>query len=213
MATSSQQVQTTERPRHRFTVDQYHRMIGAGVFDGHERVELLGGEIIEMSAMGSHHAATLGYLVDELPHKLPREKVALRVQTPIAIPDYDEPEPDVAVVRRRADHYLHSLPGPGDCLVLIEVSDTTYSDDRRRKLPWWMVILYARAGIPETWIVDLAGAGRREVGIERHSDPDPTTGTYRQVLRFGRGEIITSVVLPSLALPVDEVLGRGDEEG
>lgn len=199
MATQTRQRGGIARRRHRFTVEDYHLMVEVGVLDEYDRVELIGGEVVEMSAMGARHAATLEYLVDELPEMLPREEVVLRVQTPLAIPQYDEPEPDVSVVKRRSDRYRGRVPGPADTLLVIEVSDSTLNYDRGTKLA-----IYARAGIPETWIVDLA---TREGGIERHSDPDPATGVYRSVTRFGRGEVIVSTVLPDIAFPVDEVLG------
>jgi Uma2 family endonuclease len=121
------------------------------------------------------------------------------VQLPLTIPDYDEPEPDVAVCRFREDEYARSHPTPADALIVIEVSDSTLDDDLRVKLP-----VYARAAIPEAWIADLT---RRGDAVSRYSDPDPSSGQYRTVARFRRGEEIRSAVLPGLALPVDAVLG------
>lgn len=104
-----------------------------------------------------------------------------------------EPEPDVAVVRVR--DYGDDLPTPRDILLLLEVSDTTLRYDRGRKLP-----LYAKADIPEAWIVDLQGES-----IERHTNP--VEGTYRVTMRVGRGEKIESLAVPGLVLKADEVLG------
>lgn len=191
-----------ERPRYRFTVDKYERMVEVGILDEYDKVELIDGEIIEMSAMNSPHARALEYLGEELVILLAR-RFAVRVQTPLAIPSHDEPEPDVLVIRRREDRYVSGVPRASDVLLVIEVSDTTYAYDRRRKLP-----MYARGGVPEVWIADLVGTGANGFeGIERHSDPHPASGQYRSMVRLGRGERITSLTVPEISLPVDEVLG------
>jgi Uma2 family endonuclease len=99
----------------------------------------------------------------------------------------------VAVIRAR--EYGAELPNAGDVLLLIEVSDTSLSYDRARKLP-----LYARAGVPESWLVDLQAET-----IERHTNP--IEGAYRVTVRVGRGEEIASPAVPGLVLKTDEVLG------
>ncbi|MDP9353475.1 MAG: Uma2 family endonuclease [Chloroflexota bacterium] len=184
------------RSRHRFTVDEYHRMIEAGILDEYDRVELIGGEIVEMSAMGARHAASVSQLSRRL-YRLLGDQVSIRVQLPLTIPGYDEPEPDVAVCRFREDEYALAHPTSSDALIAIEVSDSTLSYDAGEKLG-----IYARAAIPEVWIVDLTRGGD---AIYRHSDPD--SGRYRTVVRFVRGEDITSALFPNLALSVGSVLG------
>ncbi len=184
------------RSRRRFTVDEYHRMIEPDILDEYDRVELIGGEIVEMSAMGARHAASVSQLSRRL-ERLLGDSVSIRVQMPLAIPSYDEPEPDVAVCRFREDEYALAHPTPSDALIAIEESDSTLGYDADEKLG-----VYARAGIPEVWIVDLTRGGD---AIYRHSDPD--SGRYRTVMRFVRGEEISSTILPSLALSVDSVLG------
>ncbi len=184
------------RSRHRFTVDEYHRMIEAGILDEYDRVELIGGEIVEMSAMGARHAASVSQLSRRL-YRLLGDQVSIRVQLPLTIPPHDEPEPDVAICRFREDEYALAHPTPSDALIAIEVSDSTLSYDAGEKLG-----IYARAGIPEVWIVDLTRGGD---AIYRHSDPD--SGRYRTVVRFARGEDITSTIFPNLALSVGSVLG------
>ncbi len=104
------------------------------------------------------------------------------------------PRPDIAILHPRDDFYTHGHPMPADVFFLIEVSDTTLSYDRKVKLP-----LYARAGIPEVWIVDL-GTNR----IERHTEP--VEGSYRLVKRMRRGQAITSIALPALTVPVDQII-------
>lgn len=181
--------------RRLFTTDEYDRMAEAGILGEDDRVELIGGEVVRMAAMGARHAGCLTDLTRLLPSRLGAPTL-LRVQLPVAIPDFDEPEPDLAIVRPRGDAYREGHPTPPDVLLLIEVSDSTLEFDRRVKIP-----LYARAGIPEAWLVEL-----RNEAIERHTEPSPEG--YRSVRRFRRGETVTSAALPSLVLAVDEVLGR-----
>ena len=121
------------------------------------------------------------------------EAAIVSVQNPVRLDEHTEPQPDLAVLRVR--DYRESLPMPEDVLLLIEVSDTTLPYDRGVKLP-----LYARAGIPGVWIVDLAG----EV-IERYTDPSGEG--YRGVERARRGETVGSTTLPEIAFSVDTVLG------
>lgn len=180
--------------RRLFTTDEYECMAETGLLGEDERIELVGGEIVRMAAMGTRHARCIQRLTERLVLRL-QGVASVRVQLPIMIPDLDEPEPDLAVVRRRDDDYLEGHPTPADVLIAIEVSDTSLAYDRRVKLP-----LYARAGIPEAWLTDLAGDA-----VERHTEPSPHG--YRRVERFGRGETITSATLPQLSLSVDEVLG------
>ncbi len=186
-----------DRPRHRFTLDDYHAMAEVGILGEDDRVELIGGEVVQMAAMGARRAGCVQRLTRLLLPVL-SDGVQLRVQLPVAIPDYDEPEPDLALVRAREDDYDQSHPTPADVLLLIEVADTSLVYDRGVKLP-----IYARAGIPETWIADLSATS-----VGRHGDPDTETGAYRSVARFGLAETVRSSVLPELTLPVDSVLGR-----
>jgi Uma2 family endonuclease len=185
----------TQVARRRFTVHEYHRMAEAGILHEDDQLELIEGEIVEMTPIGSRHAACVIALDDELPRGLGRGTVVISVRNPVRLGDDLEPEPDVAMLRLRGDGYRRSLPTPEDVLLLIEVSDTSLSYDRNVKLP-----LYARARIPEVWIVDLANET-----IERHTEP--AEEGYRLVRRARRGETLESKALPALALTVDAVLG------
>lgn len=177
----------------RLTVQEYERMAELGIIGEHERVELVGGEIIRMAAMGRRHARSL-MRMSRVTYQRIGNITVIRVQMPVAIPHFDEPEPDIAVLRPREDDY-ENHPAPDDVLLLIEVSDTSLAYDRGVKLP-----LYARAGIPEVWIVNLAGEE-----IERYTEP--AGGRYRVVTRAGRGETLASVTVPELEVEVDAVLG------
>lgn len=177
----------------RFTVEQYERMGEAGVFPPDYRCELIDGEIIEMSPIGSRHAACVGRL-NRILSRLLNEPVVW-VQNPIRLDDYSEPQPDITVLKPREDFYSQSLPTAADVLLLVEVSDTTLEYDRRRKLP-----LYARAGIAEVWIVNLA-----DERIETYADP--AGGAYQATASAGRGEEVRSRSVASLRVSVAEVLG------
>ena len=180
--------------RHRFTVDEYHRMGEAGIFTEGDRVELVDGEILGMTPIGSLHAAC----VDRLNRLLvlsAGEQASVRVQSPISLGPDSEPQPDLTLLRPRHDFYASAHPRPGDVLLVVEVADTTLAFDRAVKVP-----LCARAGIPEVWLVDLAGEA---VEVYRR----PTGDQYAEVRRIIRGEQIVLEAIPDLAIAVDRVLG------
>ena len=181
---------TTMPPRHRFTTQDYELMIAAGTLSEDDRVELINGEIIDVSPIGPLHVDCVIRLT-ELLVPLVAGFARVSVQNPIRLPNDSQPEPDITLLRQH--HYRGALPAPDDILVVIEVADSTLAYDRETKLP-----LYAAAGIPEAWIVDL-NAGI----IERHTAPGGTG--YRQTLRAERGEEIASLTVPDIVIPVDEV--------
>ena len=150
--------------RWRFTVHDYHRMGEAGILHEDDRVELIQGELVQMTAIGTRHFSCVNRLNRLMVLNFGDEAI-VSVQNPVRLNEYNEPQPDVTVIRTR--DYRESLPMPEDVLLLIEVSDTTLAYDRGIKLP-----LYARAGIGEVWIVNLPG----EI-IERHTGPPTATGT------------------------------------
>src|SRR5207247_3212709 len=133
----------------RFTVDEYYRMAETGILAEDDRVELLDGEIVEMSPIGPRHAATVTRL-DHLFNRLVGDRAIVRAQNPVRLDGYSEPEPDIALVTPRADFYRAEHPTPRDILLIVEVADTSLRYDRHTKLPG-----YARAGVPEAWLVDL----------------------------------------------------------
>ncbi len=186
------ETKTQEVTRRRFTVHDYHRMAEAGILHEDDRVELIEGELVEMAAIGSRHFTCVNTLNRLLVRSLGDEYI-VSVQNPVRLDEDNEPEPDLAVIRAR--DYRDSLPGPEDVLFLIEVSDTTLSYDRNVKLP-----LYARSGIPEVWIVDLAG----EI-IELYTTP--SGNDYRHLEKVRREETFESTALPGLSFRAEAVLG------
>jgi Uma2 family endonuclease len=188
------QTQEVARRRRRFTVHEYHRMAEVGILHEDDRVELIEGDIVEMNPIGGRHAKCVAELTWLLSRQL-NDELRLGVQNPVRLADYGEPQPDIAVLRISERYRAGELPESEDVLLLIEVSDTTLYYDRDVKLP-----LYARAGIPEVFIVDLPGEA-----IERHHEP--SGNGYRRMERVRRGASLASEVLPALTLWVDAVLG------
>lgn len=135
--------------RYHFTVDEYHRMGEAGVFAEGARVELINGEIVEMTPIGSRHAA----LVRSLDHWLQLwigGELLVSAQQPVRIESDGEPVPDIAILRPREDGYSTSHPTGTDTRVVIEVADSSAMYDRNVKRR-----LYADGGVPEYWVIDL----------------------------------------------------------
>ncbi len=180
--------------RRTFTVDEYHQMIDAGVLTEDDRVELLEGEIVKMTAMGSPHAGCVDRL-NRLFNRRVGDEAIVRIQSPIQLSEISEPEPDVALLRPRPDFYAESHPEPGEVLLVVEVAETSVRYDRDTKIP-----AYGRAGIAEAWLVDLAG----EV-IEVYTDP--SAHGYRKTRRLWRGDSLAPQAFPGLKVAVDDVLG------
>ena len=152
-----------EVKRRRFTVHDYHRMGEAGILHEDDRVELIEGELVEMTAIGTRHFSCVNRLTRMLVMNVGNDAI-VSVQNPVRLNEYNEPRSDLAVIRPR--DYKESLPMSEDVLLLIEVSDTTLAYDRGVKLP-----LYARAGIREVRIVDLPNES-----IARYTSPQTATG-------------------------------------
>lgn len=180
--------------RHWFTVAEYDRMGETGIFSEDDRVELIEGEIFEMSPIGERHAACVDVLSELFREQLQR-RVIVRIQNPIQLGSYSEPQPDVALLKRRSDFYRHAHPTSDDVLLIVEVSDTTLEYDRQIKVP-----LYARAGVAEVWIVNLM-----DEQIEIHSQP--ANGAYQSQSQASRGETINSPDTFNLTLSVNDILG------
>jgi Uma2 family endonuclease len=179
-----------ERARRCFTIEEYEKMAATGILAQDERVELIDGEIVEMSPIGDPHAAA----VDNLNHVLGSrlgERVRVRVQGPVRVPPRSIPQPDLALLRPRS--YWHEGATTSDALLVIEVSDTSLQYDRTVKLR-----LYARAGIPEYWIVDV-----NTDTVEVYRLPSGERYADRQVL--ARGQSVAPLEFPDAVIPVDAI--------
>src|SRR5262249_2205745 len=165
-------------PLRRFTVDEYHKMIEAGILDEDEHVELLDGVVVvaRVSPQGEPHA----YAVQELNRILTRQlgdEYRVRPQLPVTLGDRHEPEPDFAIVR--TEDSRRGGGHPTRAIVYIEVADSSLRKDRRLKAS-----LYARYGTPEYVIVNVG-----KETLEVHREPDPSEGRYRTSLTLTRGDL------------------------
>jgi Uma2 family endonuclease len=181
--------------RRRFTLDEYHRMGEIGILGPEDRVELIEGEIIEMTPIGSRHAAAVARIHHRFSIRL-GDQAVVWVQNPLRLVRHQsEPEPDVMLLAPRTDFYAGGLPEPPDVRLLIEVADTSLPYDRRTKLP-----LYARAGVAEAWLIDLDASA-----LEIHRGPEGAG--YHDIRRPGAGETFAPAAFPDLTLTLRDLLG------
>ena len=178
--------------RHRFDVEEYHKMLEAGVLSEDDRVELIGGEIVDMTPIGWRHVECVNRLTMLLAAFAAGKGYTVSVQNPLRLAGDAEPQPDLALIKERP---RRNLPTSEDVVLVVEVAETSLAYDRDVKLP-----LYARAGILEAWIVDLRGPK-----VEVYADP--ASGGYRVFRTAGPGEQLSSETVEGLSLSVDEVLG------
>ncbi len=183
---------TSGKP-HLFTVWDYHRMTEAGVLTEDSRVELIRGQITDMSPIGAPHSRTVNRLTRLLVPLIGAQGI-VSVQNPVRLDEGSEPQPDVTILHPRMDEDDAGTPGPADVLLLIEVADSSLGFDRATKLP-----LYAEAGISDYWIVNL-----QERAIEVHRNPQGDR--YARIRRVGLGESLDILLLPGLTLPTVDVM-------
>lgn len=160
---------------HPIDLSVYHGMIKHGMLTESDKVELIHGQIVTMSPKGSRHAACLSEVNRWLNQHVSRSMI-VRPQDPIQIPNHSEPEPDLALVKFREDKYANGHPLPEEVLLVIEIADSSLDYDRRVKAP-----LYAEAGIPAYWIINLPDGV-----IEQHTQP--LGDRYKTVRVLERGE-------------------------
>lgn len=185
---------------HRFTIEAYDEMVAHGILTSGDRVELLAGEIVEMPPIGSRHSGCVARLNHLFASAL-LQQATIFVQNPVQLLPDSEPEPDVALLKPRADFYDHAHPRSGDILLLVEVAESSLAYDREVKLP-----IYAAAGIREVWIIDLVGKA-----IEVYTDP--TGRRYAAVRRLRRDETFSPAAFPGFQLRASDVIGCPDAVG
>ena len=181
--------------RRRFTLDEYHRMGETGILGEDDRVELIEGEIIEMSPIGSRHAAIVARIHHLFSIRLD-DRAVVWSQNPLLLARHQsEPQPDVMLLAPRADFYASGLPEPPDVRLLVEVADSSLLYDRRTKFP-----LYARSGVAEAWLVDL-DSGRLEIHRGTGS------AGYRDVRVVSSDETFSPAAFPLLTVTLRDLLG------
>lgn len=189
----------TSNPIHRISVEQFHRMIDAGIFAEDDRVELIDGEMRDMTPIGPPHNSCTDYLTMTLASKL-AGKAIVRVQGALVVDKGTELYPDLAVLKPADDWYRASNPTGEAALLVIEVADTSLSFDLGTKLP-----KYARAGVPRYWVVDIRGRT-----IHDHRDPDRFARRYRQLHSVTEGAISARIQGVDVQIPVAELFPLPD---
>ena len=185
---------TEERPvplqQRLFTVKEYERIVKSGIFGNDERVELIEGRIVQMNPIGDDHIGGVNRLTAIFARCA---DVNMSIQNPVLLAEGLAPQPDLAILR--PDAPLTRKPVPSEVLLLIEVADTSLAYDRQVK-----AALYARANIPEYWVVDINGER-----VEAYRGPSPVG--YRTKHLFLRGEQLAPEFKPDLLVDVDAILG------
>jgi Uma2 family endonuclease len=181
--------------RHRFTIQEYHRMGETGILPEDCRLELISGDIVVREPIGVQHASTVDRLARLWISRV-GNRANVRIQNPVQFPRLDsELQPDVMLLHPREDFYAAGHPQAADVLLLIEVADTTLRLDRRVKIP-----LYARAGVREVWLVDLT-TSRLEINSE------PVGDHYAVARVLARGERVSPKAFPDLTIDVADLTG------
>lgn len=180
-----------EPQRRRFTVDEFQRMGEAGIFAPDERLELIDGAVIQMTPVGPRHVMSM-FAVDDFLRSMVGPEVQVAIQNMLPLPD-SNPWPDFALLRK-ADFVPGRVPGAEACFLVGEIADTTVRLDRNAKR-----LAYARAGIPEYWVLDL----RHDVVVVHL---EPADGDYRQRREYPHGASFTSPALGDRGVRVDDLL-------
>jgi len=183
----------TVRPK-RFRVDEFRKMTEAGILPEESGWEIIDGFLMDKMTIGSKHLSVVNRLT-RIFVGLVGDRAIVSVQNPVHIDDYNEPEPDIAILKPRPDDYAYDLPAASDAFLLIEISDSTIAYDRDIKMT-----LYAEAGITEVWLVNLV-----EDTVERYSSP--MNGRFGSVETIIKGDLVQSISLEYVSLDVDKIFG------
>ena len=179
----------------RFTADEYQRMGQVGILSEDDRVELIDGEILAMSPIGTRHSSTVDRATTVFVARA-GERAIVRIQGAARLNLYTEPQPDVLLLRPRDDFYSSAHPGPSDILLVVEVADSSLAYDRDVKLR-----VYARSGVPEYWLIDL-----NDSVLSRYTSPQGES--YRHVEHLDSRARISPALLPDCEIGIAELIGR-----
>ena len=183
----------TQITKRLFTVHEYQRMAETGILSDRDRVELIHGEILAMSPIGPRHGAAVDRATRAMVN-VTGDRAIVRVQGSVGLDEYNQPQPDIVLLRPKADYYASSNPTPADILLIVEVADTSLEYDRGPKEQ-----LYAEARVPEYWVADVQNDCL-------FASSEPHDRSYRQVRQFHRGDLIAPLLLPECRLLVDVLL-------
>ena len=179
--------------RYRLTSAIFHEMVEKGILSEDDRLELIEGELVAMSPIGPEH----GGIVDQLAAILIKQlgdRAVIKVQGSLHLDESTEPQPDLIMLEPRRDYYKRSVPRPADVALVIEVADSSLAYDRAIKMP-----LYASAGVPEAWIVNLID---RWIEVYR----DPSAAGYTTLLKILPGKSVAPQAFADVVVVVDDLL-------
>ena len=176
-----------------WTVDEYYQMANTGLLQPDEQVELLEGQIIQMTPQGPLHAATTDYTAESLRDAV-AGKALVRVEKPLRVSDYSEPQPDIAVVHLHPCRYADGHPRPNQVYWLVEVSDSSLEYDCQTKAK-----LYAQAEIADYWVLD---AKNRQLHLFRN----PKQDGYQQTTLWDEDAWVSPLAFPGLEIYVSSLL-------
>jgi Uma2 family endonuclease len=168
-------------PLARLTVERYEAMVESGILTKHDRFVLINGYLVTKVTKNPPHAVATELVRDELIGLVSPAQWRVMVEAPVRIPDYNEPEPDVALARGKAKNYAKRHPGPADLALVVEVAESSVSEDRK------LARVYGPAGIPVYWIVNLK-ANQVEVYT------GPRRGGYAKRRVFTAGQSVPVVI-------------------
>jgi Uma2 family endonuclease len=178
--------------RTRISTNRYQMMVAAGVLTKYDRIELIEGDMLDMAPMGTRHSAITSRLHELFVLAVSRSATVVS-GGPVNLGEFSEPQPDLMLLKRRADFYGAKLPEAADVLLLIEVSDSSLAFDQSIKLN-----LYARYGVSEYWVVDVEG--RRIVTYR-----EPTVTGYVRKIEFAAADIVTPQAFPDVKIPSGDI--------
>jgi Uma2 family endonuclease len=182
-------------PFHRFTAGEYHRMSELGLLAPDARVELIEGEVIDMTPIGSMHCGTVDWMT-ALFHRTVSQHALVRTQGVVALSGFSEPQPDIALLEKRPDFYRKAHPGAPETLLIVEVSDSSLRTDQLVKIP-----LFAHFGVPEVWIVDL-------LNEHVHFYRSPREGNYMEMSFTARPGLTALSAFPDITVDLSDLFGK-----
>ena len=180
--------------RRRFTADEYQQMLRAGILRERDPFELIDGEVVGKMTIGPRHSAVVDRLTQHFVLSAGAQAI-VRAQGAVRLDTFNEPEPDVTLLRRRPDFYATAHPGPSDLLLVVEVAQSSIAYDRVTK-----AALYARLGVVEYWLVDL-----NTDAITCYLEP--VDGIYRRVAVVPPNEPFAPKLLPECVVTTRDILG------
>ncbi len=175
-----------------WSLPEYHRLIELGILTSADQVQLINGQLVEMSPQNSPHASTVQRATEYL-RSLVWQQASVRSQLPVSLPPNSEPEPDIAIVQINENEYVDHHPRAEDMLLIVEVADTSLDFDTNEKAQ-----LYAKAGVGDYWVIDINSG---VVYIAR----DPKDGNYQQFFSLNHSDTVELLMMPGITVHIAQL--------